>query len=275
MGDFAKGIKSFKQNITRRDERPADAAMPAERAPRTSPGRARQGHIPRRCRARRRRRRRLTGRAPPPETGWCGAARRSGCHRTPSRRSARAAALDALGWGPPPTAYILAPPRRRGVAIYRSVSQGLHPARCVRRDLDGVPRDAGLRPPPRRPALQASTSTSGCGRSAARPFRAGHRAVARAETPSHARLRVAEGSGLDTPRGRYPRALVLVQTNQDIAAPQARVDRRGAALWSRGIAARPRTLCMGPRQTAQAMLRWRRLDIMRLHTELATRSLSP
>ena len=32
MGDFAKGIKSFKQNI-KEDERPADAAMTAESAP--------------------------------------------------------------------------------------------------------------------------------------------------------------------------------------------------------------------------------------------------
>lgn len=32
MGDFAKGIKSFKQNI-KEDERPADAAMTAESVP--------------------------------------------------------------------------------------------------------------------------------------------------------------------------------------------------------------------------------------------------
>ena len=36
MGDFAKGIKSFKQNI-KEDERPADAAMTAESAPPAAP----------------------------------------------------------------------------------------------------------------------------------------------------------------------------------------------------------------------------------------------
>ena len=44
MGDFAKGIKSFKQNI-KEDERPADAAMTADSAPPASPMGGTSGHI--------------------------------------------------------------------------------------------------------------------------------------------------------------------------------------------------------------------------------------
>jgi sec-independent protein translocase protein TatA len=36
MGDFAKGIKSFKQNI-KEDDKPSDASMTAESAPPASP----------------------------------------------------------------------------------------------------------------------------------------------------------------------------------------------------------------------------------------------